>query len=151
MKLAWKRLDGANAHEAGRELLRQLVGELPVICVTAAGKPYFSDNRVHFSITHTKGHAFCCVSHRNIGIDAEELSRKIDLRLADKILSPGEKARFDAAPDKNSALLRLWVLKESYAKLTGRGWGSYLYETDFDPDDPRVTIIDGCYVAIMED
>ena len=79
------------------------------------------------------------------------MDRKIDLRLKDRILSPTERAHFDAATDKNAALLRLWVLKESYAKLTGRGWGCYLHETAFDPDDPRIRIIDGCYIAIMEE
>lgn len=151
MKLAWKRLDGRNGHTAGRELLRELAGEPSEILVTPSGKPYFAGGAPHFSISHTKYHAFCAVSRQNIGIDAEEIDRKIDLRLKDRILSPTEKAHFDAATDKNAALLRLWVLKESYAKLTGRGWGSYLYETDFDPDDPRIRIIDGCYIAIMEE
>ena len=71
------------------------------------------------------------------------------LRLAETYLSPTEKARFDAALDKSTCLLRLWVLKESYAKLTGRGLGDYLKETDFDPNDPRLQTIDGCFVAIL--
>ena len=75
----------------------------------------------------------------------------MDLRLANKILSTNEQRRFAAAADKRTALLRLWVLKEAYAKLTGRGWGSYLYETDFDPEDSRVQESDGCFVAIMEE
>ena len=83
-----------------------------------------------------------------LGIDAEELSRDIKLSLADKILSPFEKAQFDAAEDKKKALLTFWVLKEAYAKLTGRGLGNYLRQTDFDPE--TVQIIDGCYVAVLE-
>ena len=43
------------------------------------------------------------------------------------------------------------VTKEAYAKLLGKGWGNYLHTTDFDPDDPRVQTIDGCYVAILEE
>ncbi len=152
MELLWTRLDGNNGHQAGRELLAKLCGgQLPEICYTDRGKPYFADKSLHFSISHTKNHVFCAVSHRNIGIDAEEADRKVRLSLADAQLSPTEKARFDAAEDKSAALLRLWVLKESYAKLTGRGLGSYLKETDFDPADPRVQIIDGCYVAVMEE
>ena len=53
--------------------------------------------------------------------------------------------------DKRAALLRLWVLKEAYAKLTGRGIGNWLKSTDFDPEDTRITCIDGCYVAILEE
>ena len=146
------RLDGRSGHEAGRELLtRACGGTLPEIRYTDRGKPYFADKSLHFSISHTKNHAFCAISSQNIGIDAEETDRKVTLRLADAYLSPTEKARYDEAPDKRSCLLRLWVLKESYAKLTGRGLGDYLKETDFDPNDPRIQIIDGCYVAILEE
>ena len=152
MELLGSRLDGRSGHAVGRELLARLCGgSLPEIRYTDRGKPYFADGKLHFSISHTKNHAFCAVSSKNIGIDAEETDRKVNLHLADTQLSPREKARFDAAEDKAAALLRLWVLKESYAKLTGRGLGGYLKETDFDPNDPRIQIIDGCYVAVTEE
>ena len=151
MRMAWTRLDGRSGHDAAYDLLAQLAGApLPPICRTPQGKPYFVGSSLHFSLSHTKDHAFCCVSDRNIGIDAEERERDIDLRLADKLLSPTEKASFDAAADKRDCLLRLWVLKESYAKLTGRGFGNYLKETAFSPYDPAIREIDGCYVAVLE-
>lgn len=152
MELLWQRLEGRSGHEVGRQLLRQLWGgQLPQIAVTPKGRPYFPDEPFFFSISHSKNHAFCVLSRRPVGIDAEEADRDIDLRLAEKILSPAEKGRYLAAPDRRAALLRLWVLKESWAKLTGKGWGPYLYRTDFSPDDPRITEIDGCFVAILED
>lgn len=155
MKIAWEALAGRSGHAVGRALLEALcletVGEVPTVHTTAQGKPYFANSTLHFSISHTKNHAFCCLSEHNIGIDAEEAGRDIDPRLAEKILSDAEKARFHAAANKKAALLRLWVLKESYAKLTGRGWGSYLYHSDFSPEDPRIQIIDGCYVAVLEE
>ena len=148
MRIAFARLNGRNGHAVGRELLSQLLGsQLPEIAVTERGKPYFLGSDLHFSISHTKHHAFCCVSGKNIGIDAEEMGRKVSPALAEKILSTSEKQRCAETAD----ILRLWVLKEAYAKLTGRGLGDYLYETDFDPKDPRILIIDGCYVAIMEE
>ena len=58
---------------------------------------------------------------------------------------------FSQTTDPRDCLLRFWVLKEAYAKLTGRGWGSYLQDTCFSPDDPRIQVIDGCYVAILEE
>ena len=116
-----------------------------------AGKPYFPDSDLHFSVSHTKNHTFCCVSSKNIGIDAEECDRVIDLRLADKYLSPTEKQHFAAATDKRECLLRLWVLKEAYSKLLGKGIGNYLATTTFSPNDPRIQIIDGCFVAVIED
>ena len=150
MRIAFTRLRGESGHDAGRTLLRDLCGgKLPQIAVTALGKPYFPQETLHFSISHTKNHAFCCLTHENVGIDAEEMDRKVSSALSDKVLSAAEKARYETASDQNAALLRLWVLKEAYAKLLGKGLGDYLYQTDFDPDDPRVLTIDGCYVAVL--
>ena len=124
---------------------------MPPILNTPRGKPYFEDSPWHFSISHTPKHAFCALSKHNLGIDAEEADRKINLRLADKILSPSEKAQFDAAPDKRRALLTFWVLKEAAAKISGEGLRGYPNHTNFSLDDPRVTELDGCIVAVMED
>ena len=152
MRIAFARLNGRDGHTVGRKLLAKLCGgELPEIAVTEQGKPYFVDKSTHFYIYHTKKHAFCFMSDHNIGLDAEEIDRRISPALVDKILSPREKQRHAAAADPDAAVLRLWVLKEAYSKLLGKGLGDYLYETDFDPADARVLIIDGCYVAVMEE
>ena len=147
-------LNGQTGHEAGRALLAQLYGKatghpLPPIVVGEWGKPEFADSDWHFSISHTKNHAFCVLARENIAIDAEEGNRRVNLSLAEKILSPGEKAQFDAAPDKNRALLTFWVLKEAVAKLSGRGLHGYPSDTAFSLDDPRVRELDGCLVAIF--
>lgn len=143
---------GRTGHEAGRTLLAQIFpGELPEIAIGERGKPYFVDSCWHFSISHTQRHAFCALSERPVGIDAEETDRNINLKLAEKILSPGEKVQFDAAEDKRLALLKFWVLKEAAAKLSGEGLKGYPNHTDFSLDDPRVTEKDGCLVAILED
>ena len=154
MKLRWCRLENQTGHEAGRALLSDLYRaetgeELPQIRITERGKPYFPDSPYYFSISHTKRHAFCALSDRPIGIDAEEADRKINLSLADKILSPGEKRQFDAAPDKRKALLTFWILKEAAAKRSGEGLRGYPNHTDFSLEDPRVTEIDGCLVAVL--
>ena len=156
MILASCPLGAQTGHEAGRSLLEALYRQhtheaLPEIAVTERGKPYFPHSPLHFSISHTKKHAFCALSSRNIGIDAEELERKVDLRLAGKILSPSEKAQFDRAEDKGRALLTFWVLKEAAVKLTGEGLRGYPNQTEFSLDDPAVRELDGCLVAILEE
>ena len=156
MILASCPLAGRTGHEAGRALLsrlyRQETGEdLPPIAKTERGKPYFQAGDWHFSISHTPRHAFCVLSEHNIAIDAEELDRAVNLKLAEKILSPGEKRQFDTAADKRRALLTFWVLKEAAAKLSGEGLRGYPNYTDFSLEDPRVTELDGCLVAVMEE
>ena len=147
-------LDGRTGHEAGRALLAQLYGEatgqpLPPIVIGEWGKPEFADSGWHFSISHTKNHAFCVLAKVNVAIDAEELDRRVNLSLAEKVLSPTEKAQFDAAADKKRALLTFWVLKEAAAKLSGRGLHGYPNDTAFSLDDPCVSELDGCLVAIF--
>ena len=154
MKVASCELNGRGGHEAGRVLLETLYREatglpLPPIVIGEWGKPYFVDSGWHFSISHTKNHAFCALARENVAIDAEELDRPINQKLAEKILSPREKAQYDAAPDKARALLTFWVLKEAAAKLTGRGLRGYPSNTDFSLDDPRVREMDGCLMAIF--
>lgn len=156
MELDGRRLDGQDPHQAALELLAALYHksyglDLPEIRRTAMGKPYFADGSCHFSITHSKNHVFCCLSERPVGIDAEEMDRRISLGLADRILSPRELERLNAAPDRRAALLRLWVLKEAQAKCSGRGLGADSWRTDFSPEDPRILQIDGCYVAVIEE
>ena len=155
LKIAAEALKGRRGHEAGRQLLAELYRDAfgrdcPEIAIAEGGKPYFADGSAHFSISHTKKHVFCVLSDRPVGLDAEETDRKIDLRLADKILSEPEKCRYEAAADKRDALLRLWVLKEASVKLSGEGLKGYPNHTDFEPDDPRIMELDGCYVAVLE-
>lgn len=155
-RLGGRQIPPGTGHEAGRQLLaalyRQATGEaLPEIAVTERGKPYFPGSGWHFSITHTKGHVFCALAEQPIGIDAEELDRAIDLRLAEKILSPREYARFQAASDKRLALLTFWVLKEAQAKCSGLGLTGYPNQTDFSLDDARVTRRDGCLLAVVKE
>ena len=156
MRVGYCRLGGLSGHEAGRQLLARLYREetgeyLPEICIGKGGKPYFADSNLHFSISHTPGHAFCVLSENNVGIDAEELDREINLKLAEKILSSGEKAQYNAAAHKPRALLTFWVLKEAAAKLSGEGIRGYPNHTDFSLEDSGVTEIDGCLVAVLEE
>ena len=156
MQIKWKSIAPGNGHEEGRRLLAELYREytgegMPGITVTDRGKPCFVEGGLHFSISHTKRHVFCVLSDKPVGIDAEEEDRDIDLRLAEKILSARERSRYEQAGDKRRALLKLWVLKEAAAKLTGEGLRGYPDKTDFSPEDERVQSIDGCYVAVITD
>ncbi|MGN0977902.1 MAG: 4'-phosphopantetheinyl transferase family protein [Faecousia sp.] len=156
MILASCPLNGRTGHEAGRQLLRQLYREatgedLPPVLTAPRGKPYFENSPWHFSISHTRRHAFCVLARENVAIDAEELDRTVNLHLAEKILSPNEKAQFDAAEDKRRALLTFWVLKEAAVKLTGEGLRGYPNRTDFSLEDPRVREMDGCLVAVLSE
>ncbi len=148
-------LEGVSGHEAGQLLLKQMYEKhtgkpMPLVLRSPRGKPYFADGSAHFSISHTKRRVFCVLSDMPVGVDAEETDRQIDLRLAEKILSSAERKRFEETEDKREFLLRLWVLKEASAKLTGEGLQGYPCHTDFCSHDPRIQVIDNCFVAVVE-
>lgn len=154
MKIVHCRLEGETGHQAGRRLLkeayRQETGEaLPPILITPMGKPYFENSPWHFSISHTKRHAFCVLAKENVAIDAEEMDRKVKPRFPEWVLSPVEKTQYDAAEDQQKAILTFWVLKEAAAKLSGKGMQGGFRDTAFSLEDPRVTEMDGCLVAVM--
>lgn len=156
LKIAACLINGSNSREASRALLARMYHketgeEMPEIGKMPRGKPYFLTGNYHFSITHTKTQAFCALSDKAVGIDAEALDRVIDPRLAEKILSPKEYAIYESAgeAEKNEILLRFWVLKEAEVKCSGLGLRGYPNHTDFRPDDPRITVINGCLVAVI--
>ena len=156
LKLDFWPLNGLDSRVAGKLLLAQMYEELtgeemPPIEKAPRGKPYFPGSELHFSITHTKSTVFCAIADTEIGIDAEELTRKVSPSLAEKILSPYEYAQYEAVPDeeKNEALLRFWVLKEAEVKCSGLGLRGYPNHTEFDLDDPRAKIIGTCMVAVV--
>lgn len=154
--LEGRRTSSQDAHAEGRRLLRQMyencTGEkMPAICVNSRGKPHFVGGAMYFSISHTRGHVFCALSDKPVGIDAEEMDRNISLALADKILSPGERRQYAAAEDKRVALLTFWVLKEAQVKCDGTGLRGYPNHTDFSLHDARVQMQDGCILAVIEE
>lgn len=152
--IAWQRLEGQDGHLVGRQLLEalyqaQVGGTLPEIGIAPGGKPYFKESPWFFSISHTQSHGFCAVCRCPVGIDAEELSRRVNPGLAQKILSPEEKAQYDLASDSNKALLTFWVLKEAQGKCRGTGIGFHPNHTNFMLTDSRVQEIDGALVAVI--
>ncbi len=151
-------LNGLDSRVAGKLLLEQMYSELtgeemPPIEKMPRGKPYFTDGSLHFSITHTKTTVFCALSDVPVGIDAEDLTRKVSPSLAEKILSAHEYAQYEALPqeERNEALLRFWVLKEAEVKCSGLGLRGYPNHTAFDLDDKRVQKMGGCLVAVIQE
>ena len=145
---------GQTGHDAGWALLEALYREetgcpLPRVVRNHRGQPRFADSHLCFSIAHTDRHAFCVLAQKPVGIDAEELDRQVSLRLAQKILSPGEMEQFSRAADKRRALLTFWVLKEAAAKRSGEGLTGFPNHTSFRLDDPNVYEWDGCLIAVL--
>ncbi len=107
-------------------LLNHTLGKIgifdPVFDIDNHGKPYlkyYSD--VHFNLSHSQSYVACAVSDTPVGVDIEYI-HNIDLNLAKQFFYGKEYDYILNNSNKNKAFFELWVLKESYMKMTGLGF-----------------------------
>lgn len=85
---------------------------------SVAGRP-----DIHFNLTHSGNFAAGVCGGSPVGIDVEEI-RAMEERIARRFFHKGEYRYLEAIEDeqqKQEAFFRLWVLKESFMKVTGLG------------------------------
>ena len=96
----------------------------PVTVRGEYGKPYLRDSHgVFFNLSHSGDHVLCAVADAECGCDIEQL-RPAELRVAKRFFHPSEYALLSSkatAEGQNELFFRLWTLKESYVKASGRG------------------------------
>lgn len=84
---------------------------MPAVKKQSGGKPYFPDRPdIHFSLSHAKTHVLCAISDFPVGVDIETV-RHLRQGVAERVCTPDELCVFD--------FFELWVLKESFIKLSG--------------------------------
>lgn len=89
----------------------------------AYGKPYFPDApQAQFSLSHSGRYAALATSSLPVGVDIQQI-RPERVMAAMRLLTDLEQAQLSALPQEaqTQAFFRLWTLKESYGKMTGRG------------------------------
>lgn len=93
------------------------------ISYTDAGKPYFANHQdLHFNLSHSGHFAACVFYHKEVGIDVQKIAPVGDA-LIRKIATEEEASALLQLPKeaKEEAFAKLWTVKESYLKYTGRG------------------------------
>ncbi len=96
-----------------------LVQLCPTCGANGHGRPSIREiPALHLSLSHTPGYVAAVAGWNPIGVDVERLGRiDVDSTVAELLLTPAERTRMDAAPDRNRAFLRSWVRKEALVKL----------------------------------
>lgn len=89
-------------------------------------KPFLKERPdIFFSMSHAHGAVICAVEKgSSIGADIQDV-RKISLNAAKKFCTSGELEALSAMKDESlriRELCRLWSMKESYSKKTGKGF-----------------------------
>lgn len=104
--------------QAGAEQAKIICGE--------NGKPYIKGrDDLFFNLSHSKDMVICAVAPCEVGCDVE-FKRPSVSRIADRYYTPEEQIFTALAPDN---FFRMWTLKESFLKVTGKGLALAL--TDF--------------------
>jgi 4'-phosphopantetheinyl transferase len=105
------------------------------------GKPRvareFESLGLHFNLAHTSGLVVMAVARRELGVDTEELSRRLPAPgVIEQYLAPRERAGLAALDDarRASRFYAIWSLKEAWIKATGEGLGAELRAVSFEPD-----------------
>jgi 4'-phosphopantetheinyl transferase len=79
---------------------------------------------VRFNISHTEGLVACAATvGREVGVDVEQIERRLTHDVADRFFSPQEVADLRALPADEQPIVFFdyWTLKESYIKARGLG------------------------------
>ncbi len=88
------------------------------------GKPYFAEfPDLHFNISHSANMVMAAFGTVETGCDIEKI-KPVDLKLAKRFFAPSEYEylrSFENEEGQQLEFYRLWTLKESYMKATGRG------------------------------
>lgn len=134
---------------ASRTALRYLLGQATrqppaelVFAYGPYGKPWLPQApQVQFNLSHSEGLGLLAIAPCAIGVDVEQLDRKLDpLPLAQRFF-PAVEADYLAQLDptaRQSAFLRSWVMKEALLKATGQGLAGQLTELAFDHGQRRL-------------
>lgn len=104
---------------ASRTLLQEMLGRFSRIAYHPNGAPYLPDEKLHISISHTKGYAALLLQEQPAaGIDIEYRSDRV-LKIRSRFMNPEEEAAIDKACETEHLLIH-WCAKETLFKMIGQ-------------------------------
>ncbi|MBO5937779.1 MAG: 4'-phosphopantetheinyl transferase superfamily protein [Clostridia bacterium] len=107
-------------------------GEYKVV-YTDNEKPVLeSDKGLYFNISHSGDYVVAAISDSEVGCDIQEV-RTYNPRVAGRNYCQRETDLIERSLSKDEVFIRLWALKESVLKYTGKGLSGGLSTYDFSP------------------
>jgi len=140
-----------NSHVALRALLADQTGQAGNCLTLAAqshGKPYLTDIRLDFNLSHSGEWALLGISHHGpIGVDIEAIDPIPEAaELAARNFTAAEQQQWahTHAPQRLKTFLQGWTRKEACLKALGSGLSiePHVFEAGLE-ETPRITHIDG--------
>ncbi len=100
----------------------------------AKGKPYFKDEELYFSLSHSGDYVLCAVSREEIGADIQECKAGVQQNLAKRVLTETEWKYWNSlesgCKEADLYFYEKWTEKEARGKLTGEGILSEMRSAD---------------------
>ncbi|HYV94593.1 MAG TPA: 4'-phosphopantetheinyl transferase superfamily protein [Chitinophagales bacterium] len=117
--------DVSGKHSAGKALLllSMILNKTPLnilhtLKYNSYGKPYFSQNAVHFNISNSHLMSVCCLSiHSEVGVDIEYQNPDLQPDDFETVFSLHEIMHLRNSPPRE--IYKLWTRKESFIKALG--------------------------------
>ena len=145
MKLYYEISKNANALKLLDYALEQeySIKNRPEISRGKHGKPYFKNSDIYFNYSHCKYGVACAVSDSEVGVDIQEI-RSVKPSVIQRVCCDNELEIIKTDED----FIRIWTLKEAYAKFTGKGFAEGFKSIDTTSFPNGLAFICGeCYIA----
>ena len=122
------------------------------------GKPALKYHpEIHFSLSHSWDYAICSIGDRPVGNDIEYVKQG-RLKVADRFFAKEEQDWLYAAADEQEQtkrMFRIWTMKASFMKVTGRGMSLPLmdFAIHVDEENERIRVrhkVDARYYHMKE-
>lgn len=122
------------------------------------GKPALKYHpEIHFSLSHSGDYAICSIGDRPVGNDIEYVKQG-RLKVADRFFAKEERDWLyaeKAEEERTRRMFRIWTMKESFLKVTGRGMSLSLsdFAIHVDEESQRIRVrhkVDAKYYHMKE-
>jgi Phosphopantetheinyl transferase len=99
---------------------------------TEAGKPYFRESDLFFSLSHTGSLCACLIGTQRVGLDIQQMRMTRTVSIAERYFSDSEIEYIEK--NGNEGFFDIWVRKEAYVKFLGTtlAKGISKYDTVYD-------------------
>ncbi len=91
-----------------------------------------SEREIYFNISHSGDYVTLAISDDEVGCDIQEI-RPYNPKVAVRHYCENETRLIESSDSKDDMFIRLWALKESILKFTGKGLSGGLSSYDFSP------------------
>lgn len=104
------------------------------------GKPFLTDYPdVHFNLSHSGEYVCCAVAECEVGIDIQQQQETMR-GIAERFFTEADNRLLESSSNvkKQEMFFRIWSIRESYIKLTGRGMGQGLDSFDINWENRQI-------------